>query len=280
MSSRSESDLRRCDVSLCSQNWLRTMLGETGEDSRKPLTAGGGSVSLSETTQPVQPRRVAGLELCVVLVLLVLAGSVNFVLLKVVYSAYGEERAFFVSQGINLLYVCYGAVLVYPRLLGNGRGQKVSKMLGLDDISQPEMRRMPQAKFLAMGVLDCFGTFFTAMGAVNTPGQYQPLLNQSLVPVTMVVSFIFLRARYTLKQTMGATLIISGAVISLAPRIVAQDDGGSGEATGSTLRVYAVIICTAHETLTFHAPYIPSPCPPTHPPTTTTHPGRSEHGRS
>ena len=66
------------------------------------------------------PRRVRGLELLAVMCLLLASGSVNFVLLKVLFTAYGEANAFFVSQGINLLYVVYGGLVTYPRLLGGG----------------------------------------------------------------------------------------------------------------------------------------------------------------
>ena len=47
-----------------------------------------------------------------------------------------------------------------------------------------------------MAALDCAGTFLAAMGAVHTPGQYQTLLNQSLIPFTMAASSVFLRAAY------------------------------------------------------------------------------------
>jgi len=35
---------------------------------------------------------------------------------QVMYDSFGEQRAFFVSQGINLLYVIYGGAVLYPRM--------------------------------------------------------------------------------------------------------------------------------------------------------------------
>ena len=163
------------------------------------------------------------------LALLVAIGAINFVLLKVLYNAYGVERAFFVSQGINLLYVVYGGLLVYPRVLP-GVGDRISDALGLERIS-PAMRAAPHSRFLRMGLLDCFGTFLTAMGAVHTPGQYQPILNQSLVPATMTVSALCLGTRYSSRHVAGAVFIVSGAVLSLVLR------------RGGALRVSAVVPC-------------------------------------
>ena len=45
---------------------------------------------------------------------------------------------------------------------------------------------------------------FAAMGAVDTPGQLQTLLNQSLVPCTMLASFALLGTRYGPRKVGGA----------------------------------------------------------------------------
>ena len=60
-------------------------------------------------------------------------------------------------------------------------------MLFTDHITA-EMRSYPQIRFICMGILDSCGTFLAAMGAVNTPGHDQPLLNQTLIPLTMLAS--------------------------------------------------------------------------------------------
>lgn len=63
-----------------------------------------------------------------------------------------------------------------------------------DEIT-PEMRKVHHKAYLIMAALDSFGTFFISMGAVYTPGQIQPLLNQALIPLTMVFSCCMLRER-------------------------------------------------------------------------------------
>ena len=77
-----------------------------------------------------------------------------------------------------------------------------------------------QRSFLAMGALDCCGTFLTAMGAVFTPGQLQPLLNQSLIPATMLVSFLCLGTAYPRGQLVAAVLLVSGAALSVVPKLL------------------------------------------------------------
>jgi hypothetical protein len=48
------------------------------------------------------------------------------------FAAYGEEEAFFVSTGVNFLYILYGGLILYPRMI-------------LTDKVTPEMTRLPKA---------------------------------------------------------------------------------------------------------------------------------------
>merc|ERR1740117_2904111 len=45
---------------------------------------------------------------------LILLGSVNFVTLKITYSTYGDDYAYFVSQAVNVLSLLYGGFVLYP----------------------------------------------------------------------------------------------------------------------------------------------------------------------
>lgn len=154
---------------------------------------------------------------------LIVLGCVNFLSYKVMYSAYGERYSFFVSQGVNLLFVIYGGMIVYPM------------QLFTDQITK-EMTDIPKYKFMIMGLLDCFGTFFTAMGAVYTPGQFQTLLNQCLIPLTMLASYVFLKIKYTNYQLMGALTILIGAAAVVVPSFL------KSEFTSDQLRVYACVV--------------------------------------
>ena len=190
-------------------------------------------------------RPLGTVELVVVLLILLLSGSVNFVLIKCLYAEFGEQQAFFVSQGINIIYVLYGGFIVYPRLLPGGVGEKVSASLGLEPIAPAMRRPSHQQRFLAMGALDTLGTFLTAMGAVFTPGQLQPLLNQSLIPATMLTSFVFLGTRYSPGQLAAAALLVGGAALSVLPKLGVAVPGGTAETAAhpdDETRGYAVAL--------------------------------------
>ncbi len=190
------------------------------------------------------PQRLRGLALAAVLVFLLLSGACNFILLKILYNSYGEASAFFVSQGINVLYIVYGGLVVYPRLLPCGVGPQLSTLLGMEPIT-PRMRApVHQRRFMTMGILDCFGTFLTAMGAVYVPGQYQPLLNQSLIPATMVASFFGLGTSYSCGQLAAAVLIIGGAALSVLPQLIGEEQaGGAAPARpDDEVRGYALLL--------------------------------------
>mmetsp|Transcript_7454 Transcript_7454/g.11140 ORF Transcript_7454/g.11140 Transcript_7454/m.11140 type:complete len:454 (+) Transcript_7454:35-1396(+) len=126
-------------------------------------------------------------------------GPVNFVLYKILFASYGDASAFFVMSFINLIFVVYGGIaLTYVRYRG--------------DISA-EMESLPRYPYFVMAALDCVGGLLAAMGAAATPGQLQTLLNQSLVPCTMFASSVLLGRKYSLKQLVGAGVILTGAVV-------------------------------------------------------------------
>jgi drug/metabolite transporter (DMT)-like permease len=132
-----------------------------------------------------------------------IVGPLNFVSYKVMYAAYGESRAFFVSQGVNFLYVLYGGIILHY-LTKKGE-------------ITPEMQAIPHTKFIVMGFLDCLGGFLAAMGANRTPGSLQQLLNQTLIPIIMFLSWLFLGKTSTYLQLVGATVILFGACVVIIP---------------------------------------------------------------
>jgi drug/metabolite transporter (DMT)-like permease len=136
---------------------------------------------------------------------MVVLGTVNFVLLGTLYKAYTDEYAFFVNQGINFMYVFMGGMVLYP------------KQIFTNEINEKTGLRFSQRKLFFLGLLDSFGTLFTALGAVHTPNVIQPLLNQTLIPFTIIFSFIFLGARYHRFALAGATAIVIGASLTVFP---------------------------------------------------------------
>jgi drug/metabolite transporter (DMT)-like permease len=153
-----------------------------------------------------------------------LVGPLNFVSYKVMYAAYGESRAFFVSQGVNFLYVLYGGIILHYL---TKKGEITA-----------EMKAIPHTKFIVMGFLDCLGGFLAAMGANRTPGSLQQLLNQTLIPIIMFLSWIFLGKTSTYLQLIGASVILFGACVVIIPPSSSVSD--SVEASTS---YYDIISC-------------------------------------
>lgn len=158
-----------------------------------------------------------GVDLRGVLVLTALTciwGSCNDVLSKVVANVYTQRFAFFVDQGNNLLYVLFAAVPMLRFFYSVG---------GI-----PEgLRAIPQSRFVIMGLLDAFGTFLSSIGAPGCPGHLQVVLNQTLIPFTMVCSYLFLSKKTTLKEAGAACIILFGAMICIFGGGAAKTDASA-----------------------------------------------------
>jgi len=78
---------------------------------------------------------------------------------------------------------------------------------------------------LRFGFFDGTAAFLFSIGAPNTPATIQNIVNQTIIPFTMVMSFIILRARYPLMKILGAGVILAGAFIALIPLFLHGDSG-------------------------------------------------------
>ena len=166
-------------------------------------------------------------SLCWLLVMmcaLVIMGCVNFILVKALYDAFGTRGAFFANQGVNLLYVLYGgSILTYKTTCTH------------DYTSNAEDKTFPHSRFFGLAILDAFGTFFTAMGATFTPLALQQILNQTLIPLTMICSYFFLRTRFRCLAVFGAVLIFTGAAVVVLGSV-------EGNSSSEHFRWYACVI--------------------------------------
>lgn len=136
-------------------------------------------------------------------VMYVLTGVVNSIYLKKVMNSL-NNYPFFLNQVTNYGYIpIFGAVVLYEL--------KFTKLITKDQ------RDFPWWKFFTMGALDAINGYIVVIGGVGTSGTMQQLLNQAIIPVTMIGSFIFLKERYSLIQIGGALLIVGGVTLSLLP---------------------------------------------------------------
>lgn len=69
---------------------------------------------------------------------------------------------------------------------------------------------VPKRGLLRAACADQLGTLLASLGATHVPGQMQVLLNQSVLPLTMLLS-LGLGRRYVVQHFIGAALVLAGA---------------------------------------------------------------------
>eukprot|EP01111_Echinosteliopsis_oligospora_P014590 TRINITY_DN5521_c0_g1_i1.p1 TRINITY_DN5521_c0_g1~~TRINITY_DN5521_c0_g1_i1.p1 ORF type:complete len:456 (+),score=94.86 TRINITY_DN5521_c0_g1_i1:190-1557(+) len=145
--------------------------------------------------------------------LYVITGVINSIYLKKTFNSFANY-GFYVNQVTNYGYIpIFGSVVLFEVLF--------TKLI------TAEQRRFPWYKFLIMGAIDALNGYIVVIGGVSTSGPLAQLLNQAIIPVTMVASFFFLKERYTIPQLLGALVIVGGVIISLYPSL-ANKGGNTG----------------------------------------------------
>eukprot|EP00475_Leptophrys_vorax_P045079 TRINITY_DN9261_c0_g1_i1.p1 TRINITY_DN9261_c0_g1~~TRINITY_DN9261_c0_g1_i1.p1 ORF type:complete len:546 (-),score=120.91 TRINITY_DN9261_c0_g1_i1:72-1709(-) len=120
---------------------------------------------------------------------------------------------YFLSQWTTFVYLpVFWAIVAYQYFLVPGS-------------ITAEMLRFPLYKFFVMGCMDSTSGVLGLLGGVHTSGQMQSLLNQTIIPITMVLAYIILKERYKKTQYAGAAVILVGILIALIP----QYASGSGQ---------------------------------------------------
>ncbi|GAM24526.1 hypothetical protein SAMD00019534_077010 [Acytostelium subglobosum LB1] len=143
----------------------------------------------------------------------IFSGVINSVLLKLTMNSF-NNYGFFLNQLTNYGFIpIFGSAAAY-------------KLFFTNDIPK-ETRDFPIYKFLIMGALDAVTGYFVVIGGIGTSGPMQQLLNQAIIPFTMLTSLIFLKQRYTLVQVLGALVIIAGVFISLVPALIGKSDANN-----------------------------------------------------
>lgn len=182
-------------------------------EDKKPLL--GHKPTLDERIQEFKTKFLTkeALLLLLYVVLYISSGVINSLMLRKVMTAF-QNYPFFLNQLTNYGYIpIFGAVVVYEMFL--------TKLINR------EMRIFPSWKFAIMGALDAVCGYFVIIGGIYTSGPMQQLLNQAIIPVTMVGAFFVLKERFSLIQIAGALLIVGGVVISLLPALTGNGNSGN-----------------------------------------------------
>ena len=105
-------------------------------------------------------------------------------------------------------------------------------ILSYTNIISKEQTEIPKYKFAVMGYYDSIAGIMQTY-AVNyiTSASTVVLVQQSAIPISMVVSSLTLNSKYTVSQYIGATIVMSGIVFVLIPEFI----GSTSTATSSEI---------------------------------------------
>lgn len=157
--------------------------------------------------------------------LLVLFGIANSVTGRYNQMKFGSNYAWFNNQFTTLTYCVLAQIITSY------------KYFFTNDITD-EMKAFPVWKFFLFGVFDGLAGFLFSIGAPNTPATLQNIINQTIIPMTMVASFIVLRARYGLGKIGGAGIILAGAFVALIPLFTSNKNSDNPPALWYAILIY------------------------------------------
>jgi drug/metabolite transporter (DMT)-like permease len=95
-----------------------------------------------------------------------------------------------------------------------------------------EQQQIPKKTFLVMGILDSIAGIMQSFSQTYIPsGSLVVLVTQMNIPCSMIISRIFLKAKYQAYQYAGVLVVIAGLVVVLVPKFLKNDDEGSDIST-------------------------------------------------
>ncbi|KAF4717599.1 Cg10p, partial [Perkinsus olseni] len=87
--------------------------------------------------------------------------------------------------------------------------------------------------YAIIGALNAVNGGLTIFGNAYVPGYLQTILQQTIIPFTMILSVLLCGTRYTLQHLLGVVIIIVGVAVQLGPLMSSDDAAGSSTTTTS-----------------------------------------------
>jgi hypothetical protein len=108
-------------------------------------------------------------------------------------------------------------------------------MIAYTSTISKEQQEIPKYKFAIMGAYDSLAGIMQtfAINYISNSGTIV-LVQQSAIPISMVISKIALQAQYTFSQYLGAFVVLLGIAVVLIPNFVNPNPSDGGEAAAST----------------------------------------------
>lgn len=106
-----------------------------------------------------------------------------------------------------------------------------------------EQRDIPKYKFAVMGAYDSLAGLLSTF-AVNyiTSSSTVVLVQQSAIPISMIVSSITMNSKYTMAQYIGAAIVMSGIVVVLIPTLMGSGPADTSDSGSTQLLWIAVMV--------------------------------------
>mmetsp|Transcript_8447 Transcript_8447/g.12591 ORF Transcript_8447/g.12591 Transcript_8447/m.12591 type:complete len:546 (+) Transcript_8447:183-1820(+) len=143
--------------------------------------------------------------------------SANSILYKQALNAFSSPTSnygFFVGQFSILLYIGQAAVVSVFVIWKNPHTLR-------------EIYNLPQSVYLYMGGLDSGSSTLGAIAGAYCPGEMQTILNQMVIPLTMIGAFTFLGSQFERYQIYGSVLILIGAAVASSDYLFYPSHHGS-----------------------------------------------------
>jgi hypothetical protein len=144
------------------------------------------------------------------------------------FSSPNSNYGFFVNQFSSAMYTVQAVVVSLSLVVKSPE-------------SWSEALNTPQSVFLIMGLLDGASSTLATMSGANVPGELQTILNQSIIPMTMLTSMLTISTKFKGFQLWGALLIITGACAASSAYFMGADEG-SGDDGGNVRKAQPVAI--------------------------------------
>jgi len=144
--------------------------------------------------------------------LVIVSGVLTAVLFKLCVTKFGTAYVFFLTLITTVLTIAFTGLFV---------------------LTQPNRSLPPKFTYGALmmfGLAEAFSVFLAFWGGVELLGQHQQVLNQSVIPLTMVLSYFILpHAKYRAQEWLSGFLLgFSVILLFIQPRILADGwDRGS-----------------------------------------------------
>jgi drug/metabolite transporter (DMT)-like permease len=215
------------------------MLGDSSDKREALLTPQRAAAHAADEHEPAKKDTHA--RMAFFMASSIIASALNTITFKHMLNAYKSQDPahphdyeFFVNQWNVFLYVCLASLVVLRRVCLRRSGRRWLER---------QRHIMPQRKVAVMGFLDGFAGFLSAVGGAYTAGNMQTLLTQTIIPWTLVFSYLFLGTRYSSVQCVGALSIMLGAATAIVPQMLAGPAAPAAGGGGGAQWVGLAIFC-------------------------------------